>query len=555
MIQEIRLSNFKAFADTVTIPIKPITLIFGPNSSGKSSFLHALLMLKQTIEESVSDKQTLLPKGSRVDLGNYREFIHNHEESRSFSVTFKVAPSIDLYDAIPAEQRLLDTGDSGRLNGLEQSIKSLPLGITIEFSSSISGEIHVTKIDLLGGDDPTPIITFVNEQPENMESLGNEADKEIKNRREEQWRIYRKSPKNYLRFKKFENHDYWKKYFEAIKEDEWWANWKEEFESFEIVDHLKKSAMSKSFLQQIESLRPDQKDTISSIDAMTDVRERLFRDDFLILSKFLPVELNGYDPQYLLNDNFDFAEHDNISVLILAVSFLVKRFLSNCVHIGPVRQKPERNKYFLVGTNDPYVGVNGQYANDIIGAIPETVEKINEQLANFNIHYQIKPVTFTSDLSNLKVFTMRLIDESGIDLEMTDVGYGISQVLPIMLQCILSKGETIFVEQPELHLHPSQQAELGDLFINAALAEQKNTFIIETHSEHLILRLLRRIRETTEGTLPQGYTPITPDQISVLYVEPGKDGSKIISLGVTEDGDFINQWPHGFFTDREKELF
>ena len=199
MIQEIRLSNFKAFADTVTIPIKPITLIFGPNSSGKSSFLHALLMLKQTIEESVSDKQTLLPKGSRIDLGNYREFIHNHEESRSFSVTFKVAPPIDLFEAIPTEDYISQKEPSARLGKLSDSVESLPLSITIDFAFNNDKRIHVTKIDLLVGDEPTPIITFVNEPPESMESLGDDANNEVKSKRERQWRNYRRSPKNYLR--------------------------------------------------------------------------------------------------------------------------------------------------------------------------------------------------------------------------------------------------------------------------------------------------------------------------------------------------------------------
>ena len=92
------------------------------------------------------------------------------------------------------------------------------------------------------------------------------------------------------------------------------------------------------------------------------------------------------------------------------------------------------------------------------------------------------------------------------------------------------------------------------MFIESALGEQKNTFLIETHSEHLILRILRRIRETSEGTLPEGATPITPDQVSVVYVQPGKNGSKIIHLPVTADGDFAQPWPDGFFDERIKEL-
>ena len=111
------------------------------------------------------------------------------------------------------------------------------------------------------------------------------------------------------------------------------------------------------------------------------------------------------------------------------------------------------------------------------------------------------------------------------------------------------------IEQPELHLHPALQAELGDVFIESALGENKNTFLIETHSEHLILRLLRRIRETTAGELPTGKMPLRPDDIAVLYVKPGPEGSEVIALPVNVEGDFDEPWPDGFFPERAKELF
>ncbi|MGH9425864.1 MAG: AAA family ATPase, partial [Terriglobia bacterium] len=74
MLREYQLTNFKAFAGPETIPIRPITLIYGPNSSGKSSILQSLLLLKQTLEEA-NIATPLLPKGKLVDLGDYREFI------------------------------------------------------------------------------------------------------------------------------------------------------------------------------------------------------------------------------------------------------------------------------------------------------------------------------------------------------------------------------------------------------------------------------------------------------------------------------------------------
>ena len=79
--------------------------------------------------------------------------------------------------------------------------------------------------------------------------------------------------------------------------------------------------------------------------------------------------------------------------------------------------------------------------------------------------------------------------------------------------------------------------------------------LLETHSEHLMLRLLRRIREKHEQELPPGAPEIMPDDLSVLYIEKDNDGVKITCLPVTEDGDFEKKWPKGFFEERTEELF
>ena len=111
------------------------------------------------------------------------------------------------------------------------------------------------------------------------------------------------------------------------------------------------------------------------------------------------------------------------------------------------------------------------------------------------------------------------------------------------------------IEQPELHLHPALQTELVDLFIKSALGKQENTFLIETHSEHLILRLLRRIRENAEGNLPEDIPKITPDDLAVVYVDQGEHGAEVTHIPVNEEGEFDRPWPKGFFAERAKELF
>jgi ABC-type ATPase involved in cell division len=136
----------------------------------------------------------------------------------------------------------------------------------------------------------------------------------------------------------------------------------------------------------------------------------------------------------------------------------------------------------------------------------------------------------------------------------SNLGIGFSQMIPLVSSALSSENRLIAIEQPELHIHPGLQTELADLFILSA-KERGNRFLIETHSEHLILRLLRRVRETTEGGLAHGHPPLFPSDICVLYVEPTEQGSKVIELPVTADGDFSCPWPNGFFEERSAELF
>ncbi len=160
------------------------------------------------------------------------------------------------------------------------------------------------------------------------------------------------------------------------------------------------------------------------------------------------------------------------------------------------------------------------------------------------------------DTSPSNVFSLRLVDtDTGIDASLRDVGFGISQVLPIVVQSRLSEKKTLLIEQPEIHLHPAHQTELGDMFIRSALGEQKNTLLLETHSENLILRILGRIRETSDNELPEGFPPIRPEDVAILYVQPGENGAQVIEIPVTEDGDFAGPWPQGFFEESVKELF
>ena len=144
---------------------------------------------------------------------------------------------------------------------------------------------------------------------------------------------------------------------------------------------------------------------------------------------------------------------------------------------------------------------------------------------------------------------------------MTDLGEGIAQVVPVMAAALSRSVTTpsgadedlqlVAIEQPELHIHPRMQVGLADLFLSQCREKQ---FLIETHSEHLMLRLLRRVREASEGRLEHDAQAATPEDVAVYYVQPENGSARVVQLRVTPDGDFLDPWPDGFFSERRQEL-
>lgn len=138
-----------------------------------------------------------------------------------------------------------------------------------------------------------------------------------------------------------------------------------------------------------------------------------------------------------------------------------------------------------------------------------------------------------------------------ISVEPNEIGTGVSQLMPLIVAAITQKSGLVACEQPELHLHPRVQVAIGDLL--SQNTEHVN-YLIETHSEHLILRLLKRIRQNTDKELPFGFKAFTKEKIAINYLEPSKEGVKVKKIRVDDDGEFKDRWPQGFFSERRQEL-
>jgi predicted ATPase len=153
-----------------------------------------------------------------------------------------------------------------------------------------------------------------------------------------------------------------------------------------------------------------------------------------------------------------------------------------------------------------------------------------------------------STLATMKRITI-VKEAGGITLMPHDIGVGLSQVIPVLVSALDGGNGLVGMEQPEIHLHPNGQAALGDIFIAGAIdsAGPRNLMIIETHSEHLILRLLRRIRETARGQAFRD-TRVTPGDIGVWFVSSEDGETSVIEMGVSEQGEFLRPWPDTFFS-------
>ncbi|MDE2723103.1 MAG: AAA family ATPase, partial [Gemmatimonadota bacterium] len=160
-------------------------------------------------------------------------------------------------------------------------------------------------------------------------------------------------------------------------------------------------------------------------------------------------------------------------------------------------------------------------------------------------------------------------ENNNIDISLSNVGVGIAQVIPVLVGVLDDRSQSwnigdfiyipfqrrdIFaVEQPELHLHPAAQVALGDVFIDA-VKNGNRTMLIETHSEHLLLRIMRRMRETFEDRIEENRFPVTPDDIAVLFVEWHDSQTIIREMPVNERGELVKAWPGGFFEEDIEEV-
>lgn len=559
----IEIENFKGIRKRQTIELRPITLLFGPNSAGKSTILQALHYLREILERGNVDPDVTIA-GGPIDLGGFATLVHNHNLDRA--VMLKV--TIDLSNEQGAEQLPLNTG----LAIGEPEFAELPIRYLVGENTEYRDYAIVQEVTL------TVIVHWSElEQRPYVARLAIEFDGEPF--------AAIVSPPQEGRAQLTEFNFTHPLLGRVVLPDD---------EPLENDDQL---TVPSPLQDEIWSLAREAAADRSTLN-MPDNRLRIAVDTVIGALPRLDTDLalDIRDPDEKKAEREGRTTRVNglrslLSEMILGPARIVRDYLVQMTYIGPLREIPTRS-YRPQITPDEARWAHGLAAWDLLYSDRkgDLIKEVNHWLSDghrLQTGYRVERVEYKEvlvpslmhlmferglnedDLAELQDLYNSLTTrteitlrdfEKGILVAPDDIGIGISQMVPVVVSTLRNHDGLLAIEQPELHVHPAIQVGMGDLFIRAVRSDPDRLFsgkslIIETHSEHIMLRLLRRIRETTDGELPPGVPDFIAEDLSVIYVESREEGVQFRSLAVDNDGEFRDQWPQGFFEERAGELF
>lgn len=254
------------------------------------------------------------------------------------------------------------------------------------------------------------------------------------------------------------------------------------------------------------------------------------------------------------NEALETATNDDtyVEALERGVGQTIQFFTSKIRYLGPLRADPQSSQKFSPSSELDDVGPKGEYAAAVYDA------NQNAQITWYNPFDEKKETSILKDALNTWVsylgvaneIKIQMAGQSGVSwqvvhmkgrkaLPLTAVGVGVSQILPILVMGLLAPNDTLLlVEQPELHLHPSVQARLGDFFMGLAQCDKQ--CLIETHSENLVSQL--RYHVVQAGGQEKS-------DCLIYFVDQDERGAAQFNpIEISERGNILN-WPDGFFDE------
>jgi hypothetical protein len=424
--------NFRSFVDTGVVDVAPLTIVIGPNNSGKTSLHAPLLLLKQTLEAS-DTTLGLVTVGPFISAGGYADLIYRHEMDRRLGF----------------ELRFQNT-DISQTTEKPSVPTSYPPG-------SVAMQFHADK--------RTAAVFLERYEVRNV--FG-----------QLHFRRRRRPDGTYT--------------LEGIKVGRG------------VLANSARTSMPNHFIFEGGTL---------FFEALTN--QQLPITDGLTI----PPPVFSYAASAAYTER------------------RLEELLNGISYIGPLREKPQR-RYDLSGETPTHVGVRGQDAPEILfrGQDTELMEQVCGWLDRFGVGRDLKFKAVDGS------FSVAVRQRSGQPLVgLADLGFGVSQVLPLIVQGFAAPADSLFIaEQPEIHLNPNLQALLANLFVE--VAKRGTALFIETHSEHLLLRL-RTLIASGE---------IDAANVALYFVERAATGirSEVHRVEVQDDGHIDqDEWPTGFFQE------
>lgn len=538
MLDGISVENYKAF-EKANIKIKPITILLGANSIGKSSLMQLILLLKQTANFEGKYKSALKLNGKYVNLGEPENIFRNLDTDKQFKFNIKI-----------------ELNSKFDKNYYFEDINRSLVRIQYEF-------LYVVKSQFLRHSKTKNVVSRINKVYDYLDNKNIPIILRAKDLKKE-YKFYKKKATPLGKELSFTNdkmigkknetdslieridivaleHTY--NFISKVKElDLNKISYKYDFShdkstnnirlnSIKVYSNEGKLIIGYSYVKSKNGRLVHQ---IYSDLLDENILEK-YRNAVGKKISFHLLSIEGASrftrPGILDLDSNIFTEVfiDYLTRLVRPLISTLNEDLIN--YVSPLRAFPKRY-YFLDEANfgTSLDTINGDNLTEILKSNPEIKKKVNNWLENFG--FEVNVDKLRDVIHHLKV------NQSGLKLDITDVGFGISQVLPVIVQGFLSGGNSLtLIEQPEIHLHPKMQAELADLFIDIVKSsdELKRNLLIETHSEYLLRRLRRRISEKT----------ISSEDVAIYFIKKENKKTVIEEVNISEFGAF--DWPKDFY--------